>query len=109
EGTASRLHHLAHLVTGLREGGDRAADRQAAVAGDLGGDPADAADVGLAVGLAEGEAGREVATHHVTVERGDLAPTLLEHAVHQGTGQGRLAAAGESGEEEDEPLVGGGG
>ena len=105
ERAAGLVDHGADLLAGLVEGGDGADDREAAVAGDLGGDPADAADVGLAVRLREGQAGREVAAHDVAVEGGDGAGALLEDAVHQRLGQGGLAAAGEAGEEEDEPLL----
>ena len=73
EGAAGVLDHLPHLLAGLVERRDRAADRDAAVAGDLGRHPADAADVGLAVGLGEGEAGREVAAYDVAVEAGQGA------------------------------------
>ena len=34
---------------------------------------------------------------------------LLEEPVHQGAGQGRLAAPGEAGEEQDQALLGRGG
>ena len=105
EGAAGLVDHGADLLAGLVEGGDRADHGQAAVAGDLGGDPADAADVGLAVLLGEGQTGREVAAHDVAVERGDGAGALLEDAVHQRAGEGGLAAAGEAGEEEDQPLL----
>ena len=99
------LDHRADLLPRLVEGSDRADDRQAAVTADLGGDPADAADVGLPVGLGEGEPGGEVPTDHVAVEAGDGAAALLEDLVHQRPSQRGLAAAGEPGEEEHQPLL----
>ena len=75
------------------------------MAADLSGHPADAADVGLPVGLGEGEPGREVPADHVAVEAGDGASALLEDAIHQCSRQGGLAAAGETGEEEHQPLL----
>ena len=108
EGAAGRVDHLAHLGAGLGERRDRAADREPAVAGDLGGDPADAADVGLAVLAGEREPGRQVAAHDVAVEAGDRALAALEHEVHECPGQRRLAAAGEAREEQHQALVLGG-
>ena len=105
ERASGLVDHRADLLAGLVEGGDGADDGEAAVAGDLGRDPADAADVGFAVLLGEGQAGREVAAHDVTVEGGDGAGALLEDAVHQRLGERGLATAGEAGEEEDEPLL----
>ena len=105
ERTARCLDHLLDLLARLGEGRDGRADGDAAVARDLGRHPADAADVGLPVGLREGEAGGQVAAYDVAVEAGDAAPALLEQAVHQGLGQRRLAAAGEAGEEQDEALL----
>ncbi len=72
--------------------------------GDLRGDPADPANVGLPVLLGEGEPGREVAAHHVAVEAGHGALAALQQQVVQGAGEGRLARAGEPGEEHHEPL-----
>ena len=72
--------------------------------GDLGGHPADPADVGLAVLLGEGEAGRQVPAYDVAVEAGDRALAGLEDPVHERAGEGRLAAAGEAGEEQDQAL-----
>ena len=73
ERAAGLLDHRADLLAGLVERRDRAADRDAAVPGDLGGDPADPADVGLAVLLGEGQPGRQVPAYDVAVEAGDRA------------------------------------
>ena len=54
-------------------GGDGRADGDAAVLGDLGGDPADAADVDVPVLLREAELGGEVLADDVAVEQGDRA------------------------------------
>ncbi len=97
---------LPDLLAGPVERRDRAADGDAAVAGDLGGDPADPADVGLPVGLGEGEPGRQVPPDDVTVEAGQRPSAALEQAVHQGLGERGLAAAGEAGEEEHQALLG---
>ena len=105
ERAAGLLDHRPHLLPGLVERRDRAADRDPAVPGDLGGHPADPADVGLAVLLGEGQAGGEVPAYDVAVEAGDGALALLEDPVHQRPGQGRLAAAGEPGEEQHQALL----
>src|SRR6478735_7487556 len=105
EGAPGGLDHLPHLLAGLGERRDRRADRDPAVAGDLGGDPADAADVGLAVGLAEGEPRGQVTAYDVAVEAGHRAAALLEQQVHQRAGERRLAAPGQAGEEEHEALL----
>ena len=76
-----------------------------AVPGDLGGHPADPADVGLAVLLGEGEARAQVSSYDVAVEAGHRAPAVLEDQVVQGAGERRLAAAGETGEEDDEAAL----
>ena len=89
-----------HLLAGLVERRDRAADRDPAVAGDLGGHPADPADVGLPVLLGEGQPGRQVPAYDVAVEAGHGAVALLEQPVLQRAGERGLAAAGEAGEEE---------
>ena len=96
--------HLPHLLAGLVERRDRAADRDAAVPGDLRGHPADPADVGLAVLLGEGQSGRQVPAYDVAVEAGHGALALLEQQVVEGPGQRGLAAAGQAGEEEDQSL-----
>ncbi len=106
ERAAGVVDHRPHLLPGLVERRDRAAHRDATVARDLGRDPADPPDVGLAVLLGEGEAGRQVPAYDVAVEAGDRAPALLEEPVHQRPGQGRLAAAREPGEEQHQPLLG---
>ena len=105
ERSSGLLDHRADLLPRLVEGGDRADDRQAAVAADLGGDPADPADVGLPVCLGEGQSRGEVAAHHVAVEAGDGAAALLEDLVHERASKGGLAAAGKTGEEQHEPLL----
>ena len=69
---------------------------------DLGGHPADPADVGLAVGLGEGQARAEVPAYDVAVEAGHGPPAVLEDQVVQRLGQRRLAAAGQAGEEDHE-------
>src|SRR6478609_2687348 len=99
------LDHLLHLLAGLGERSDRRAHRDAAVAGDLRGHPADAPDIGLAVGLAEGQSRGQVASYDVAVEAGHRAPALLEQQVHQRAGERRLAAPGQAGEEEHEALL----
>src|SRR6478609_4609894 len=99
------LDHLLHLLAGLGERRDRRADRDPAVAGDLGGDPADAADVGLAVGLAEGQARGQVTAYDVPVEAGHRAAALLDQEVHQRPGERGLPAPGQAGEEEHQALV----
>ena len=63
---------------GSRRRARSASDRDAAVTGDLGGHPADPADVGLPVLLGEAQAGGEVAAYDVAVEAGHGAPALLE-------------------------------
>ena len=72
---------------------------------DFGGHPADPADVGLPVGLGECQPGREVPADHIAVEAGDGPSALLQDLVHQGARQSGLAAAGQPGEEQDEPLL----
>ena len=107
ERAARRVGHRPDLLPGLVERRDRAADRDPAVPGDLGGDPPDPADVGLAVLLGEGQAGGQVPAYDVAVEAGHRARALLEDPVHQRPGQRRLAAAGQPGEEQHQaPLVG---
>ena len=86
EVAAGVLHHLADLLAGLVERRDRRADRDAAVPRDLGGHPADPADVGLAVGLGEGEARAQVPSYDVAVEAGDRAAAVLEDQVVQRAG-----------------------
>ena len=105
ERAAGLLDHRPHLLPGLVERRDRAAHGDAAVPGDLGGDPADPADVGLAVLLGERQAGRQVAAYDVAVEAGHGAAAALQQPVHQGSRQRRLAAAGEAGEEQHESLL----
>ena len=100
------LDHPSYLGTGRVEGRDRRADRQPTVPRDLRGDEPDAQDVGLAVLAAEAQTLREMVAHDVAVERGDGAVAALEDVVHQGSGEGRLAGAGEPGEEEDGALLG---
>ena len=55
-------------------------------------------------GLGEGQPGRQVPPYDVAVEAGDAALALLEQPVHQRAGERRLAAAGQAGEEEHQPL-----
>jgi hypothetical protein len=102
ETTPGVLHHLADLLAGLVERCDRRTDRDAVVPRDLGGHPADAADVGLAVGLGEREAGAQVPSYDVAVEARHRAPAVLDDLVVQRPGDRGLAAAGEAGEEDDE-------
>ncbi len=102
---AGVLHHLAHPLPGGVEGGDGRADGHPAVAADLGGDPADPRDVGLAVLAGEAEPGAEVAAYDVAVEARDGAGAVLQQPVVQGLGERGLAAAGESGEEHDETAL----
>ena len=105
EGAAGLGDVLPHLLAGRVERRDRAAHRDPAVPRDLGGDPADPSDVGLAVLLGEGEAGRQVPAYDVAVEAGQRATAALEQSIHQCLGEGRLAAAGEAGEEDDQALL----
>ena len=72
---------------------------------DLGCDPADAANVGLAVLAAERQAGREVPADDVAVQAGDGALARLEQGVDHGLGDRGLAASGQAGEEEHEPAT----
>jgi hypothetical protein len=104
EVAAGLLDHLAHGLTGGGEGRDRATDRDAAVAGDLGADPADAADIGLAVGGREAQARAQVPSNEVTVEQSDAALTVLEDEVAHGAGDRGLPGAGEAGEEQDQTV-----
>ena len=96
---------LAHLLAGRVERRDRAAHRDATVPRDLGGHPADPADVGLAVLLGEGETGRQVPAYDVAVEAGERPAAALEQPVHQRLRERGLAAAGEAGEEDDQALL----
>ena len=80
-----------------------------AVAGDLGGHPADPADVGLAVLAAEGQAGRQVPAYDVAVQAGDRALAALEQGVDDRLGDRRLPAPGQAGEEQHQPLLPGAG
>ena len=100
---------LPHVLPGRVERRDRAAHGHPSVAGDLGGDPADPPDVGLAVRAAEGEAGRQVSSYDVAVEAGDRALAVLEQAVHHRLGDGRLPAAGQAGESSTSPCASGAG
>ena len=102
---AARLDHPTDLLAGRVVRGDRGADGDATVLGDLRGDEADAPDVEVAVLLGEPELGAEVLAHQVAVEQGDRAAADLEQLDQQGVGDGRLARAGETGEEDREPLL----
>src|SRR5262249_52931174 len=73
EGAAGGRGPRAGGLGGRVERRERAARGAAAVPGDLGRAPADAADVGLAVLTAEGEARRQVPAHDVAVQAGDAA------------------------------------
>ena len=106
ERAAGVLDHRADVLPGRVERRDRAAHRDPAVPRDLGGDPADPADVGLAVLAEKVEAGREVPAHDVAVQAGDGALARLEQAVDQGPGERGLAAAGQAGEEQHQALRG---
>ena len=53
----------------------------------------------------EGQAGRQVPAYDVAVEAGHRALALLEQQVDQRAGERRLAAAGQTGEEEHQPLL----
>ena len=92
---------------GSRRRCDRTADGYTPVPRDLGGHPAYPADVGLPIFPREGQAGREVPAYDVAVEAGHGAGALFEQSVHQRPGEGGLAAAGQSGEEQNQPLSGG--
>ena len=97
--------HRARRLARAVERGDGAADGQAAVPGDLGGDPADALDVRLAVLAGEREPSRQVAPDDVAVEQRHRAATGLDEAVAERLRQRRLAAAGQAGEEDDDALL----
>ncbi len=71
-------------------------------AADLGGDPADASDVGFAVLFGEGEPGAEIAAHDVAVKAGHGARAVLKQEVVQGASDRGLSATGETGEKHDE-------
>ena len=88
ERAAGLVDHRPDLLAGRVERRDRAADRHPAVPGDLGGHPADPADVGLAV-LAWRRSGpaRQVPAYDVAVEAGDRALALLEEPVHAAPGR----------------------
>jgi hypothetical protein len=61
--------HPAHLCPGRLVRGDRRADRDAAVPGDLGGHVTDPGDVQVAIGAGEGEPGRQELPDQVSVEQ----------------------------------------
>src|SRR5262245_15312491 len=95
---------LADLVADLAVRADRRADRDAAVLGERVRDPADAADVRVAVRLPEAEALRQVRAHDVAVEDLVVEVALLELALEL-RGDRRLAGAREAGEPDHESGV----
>ena len=74
---------------------------------DLAGDPADPPDVEVAVLAGEGRLAGEGGADDVAVEDGDRVALGLELG-HQRIGDGRLARAGEAGEEDGDAGVGSG-
>ena len=91
EGAAGVLDHLPHLLAGLVEGRDRAADGDPAVAGDLGGDPADPPDVGLAIGLGKGSAATQP-IRRMLVSRSALEKVRPAERLRRTTSPSRLVS-----------------
>ncbi len=75
------------------------------MAGGLGGDEADAADVEVAVGLGESQALGQQVAHHVAVEVGHRAGAQFEQRVAQAAGDRGLARAGQAGEEDHQAAA----
>ena len=105
EDAASGVDVLAHLLASAVEGRDGRTDGEPAVSADLGGDPADASDVGFAVLFGEGEPGAEVAAHDVAIKAGHGARAVLKQEVMQGASDRGLSATGEAGEEHHEAAL----
>ena len=96
--------HIAHIVARGDVGADRRADDDAAVPRDLGGDETDAADIDVAVFLAEAQALREMGTHHITVEDRHLA-TVFQQQHGQDIADRRFARAAQAREPEADTLM----
>ena len=95
--------HGAALVAGRLVRAHGGADHRAVMTDDLRGDEADAADIGVAVLLAEPEALGQVRADDVAVQQGDGPPPLQQHD-HQGFRDRGLAGPAEPGEPEAETL-----
>ncbi len=97
-------HQVAHVVAGGAVGADGRADHRAAVAHDLRRHVADAADVDVAVFLAEAQTLGQVRAHHVAVQHRHLA-AMLQQQLGQHLGGGRLARAAQAGEPDADALL----
>ena len=99
-----RLDHLPHGLADGVVGRDGGADGDPAVFGDLGGHVPDALDVEVAVRAREAELRRQVLPHFVPVEQGHGPSPDFQQLHQEPVGDRRLAGAGETGEEDGEPL-----
>ena len=99
-----RLDHGPHLLAHRVVGGDRGAEGDPVVLGDLGGDEADAGDVQVAVLAGEAQLGGEVLAHDVAVEERHRPSADLQQLHQEHVGEGGLARARQPGEEDGEPL-----
>ena len=93
--------HPPHPGAGRRVGGDRRADRDTAVPGDLGRHEPDAGNVQVPVFPGERESGREQPPHQVAVEQRHRPVAALEQRVAQVPGEGRFPRSGQPGAEHD--------
>src|SRR5262245_11331909 len=94
----------AHFVTYVAVGGNGGRDGDHTVAGEHFAHPSDAADVDVAVLLAEAEAFGEVGAYHVAVKDFDLSAERAQTLFEQ-VGDGALPRPGHSGEPDSESFM----
>src|SRR3989344_5001020 len=102
---AVRFDQLAHRAAGAVVGGDRGADGDAAVFGDFAGNKSDAVDVEIAVLFRESHFNRKIVAYDAAGEQRNRAAAVLDEFGVEVNRQCGLAGAGETGEEQGEPLL----